>query len=218
MKNLSTQFRALVLLCLCALPVCGQETPEAVAKDFMEAFRAADWPKAAGVMHPEALKQLRSMFGPLIALAEKKEKERQQIEELFGVKNKAEFDKLSDAEVFAKLFDLVAAVSPETKSALNSSSFDIIGNVAEAPDRMHVVYRMHLKLPIPNLAEPIAFSKLDVMTLRKFENTWRAELKGDLQGVIQGMMAALQEASKKPETAEPAPKPATPKKKPTRKK
>lgn len=217
-KFVSHQWLSLLLLGLCSLSIQAQETPEAVAKEYMEASRATDWVKAASLMHPAGLKQMRDLFGPVIELAAKKESDRQEMESLFGVKNKEEFDKLSDAEVFAKLLQMVATVSPEVKSALNSSAFDIIGNVPEGAELAHVVFRMQLKIPAPNLPEPVAFSKLEVMTLRRFENTWRAELKGDLQGIIQAMVAGMKAEAQKP--ADPAPAPTKPavKKTPVRKK
>jgi len=94
-----------------ALVQADQDTPEAVAKAYMEATRAGDWAKCASLMHPEALKQIRGLF---------------------------------------------------------------------------------------------PFTKLDVLSLRRFENSWRAELKGDMQGIIQAMAVGMASASEEKEKSEPA--------------
>lgn len=62
---------------------------------------------------------------------------------------------------------------------------------------------MQLNLEMPELKAPIPFSKLDVMSLRRFENSWRAELKGDLQGIIQAMAAGMASAAEEKEKSAP---------------
>ncbi len=181
------------------------EKPEEIARACIEASRAGDWLKAGSLMHPAALKQLRDMFGPLIEMA-KTEKDKQEMSAMLGVKDKAAFDKLSDQEVFGKIFGMITSISPEIKNALNSSTYEIIGSVPEKTDLLHVVFRMQLKLDLPNAPTPISFGKLDVMTLQRFENSWRAILKGDLQGIIQAMVAAIKAEAEKtaqPETKAP---------------
>ncbi|MGH9753924.1 MAG: hypothetical protein ACREA2_14185 [Blastocatellia bacterium] len=46
---------------------------------------------------------------------------------------------------------------------------------------------------------PIQFKQLEVISLRRFENNWRAELKGDLQGIIQAMAAGMASAAEEKE-------------------
>ncbi len=182
-----------------------QETPEAVAKAYMEASRAADWVRCASLMHPDALKQLRGLFEPLVA-ATKTEKDKKEMESILGVKDKADFDKLTDADIFAKLFGVLTLISPELRKILNSSSFDIVGQLQESPDLVHIVYRMHLKIEAPGIKVPISMTKLEVMSLRRFENTWRADLKGDIQGMIQAMAAGMAAAAQEEKQEAPAPK------------
>ena len=202
--------KLLVMLSIAMLSVAAAqaqvpEKPEEIARAYIEASRAGDWLKAGSLMHPVALKQLRDMFGPLIAMA-KTDKDKQEISAMLGIKDKAEFDKLSDQEVFGKIFGLLTGISPEIKNALNSSTYEIIGSVPEKTDLMHVIFRMQLKLEVPNVSTPISFGKLDVMTLQRFENSWRAILKGDLQGIIQAIVGAIKaeaEKSAQPETKSP---------------
>lgn len=202
-----------------ALAQQSQETPESIAKAYMEASRQADWIKAASHMHPDALKQLRELFLPIIASA-KSEKDKQELGAVLGVKDKAEFDKLSDAEVFGRVLGLMSSVTPELKNVLNSSTFDIIGNVQESTDLLHILYRMTIRLDLPGLKEPMSMTKLEVMSMRRFENSWRVELSGDLRGIAEAMAAGLAARETEEASAPPPPAPkATPvKKKPVRKK
>lgn len=193
----------------------SQETPESVAKAYMEASRQADWIKAASYMHPDALKQLRDLFAPLVA-ATKSEKEKLEMEGVLGVKDKAEFDKLSDAEVFGKLLGFMSSVTPELKNVLNSSMFDILGNIQESADLTHILYRMTIKVDLPGLKEPISMTKLEVISMRRFETSWRAELSGDLQGMAKAMAAGL--AAREAEEEPAPPPPPAPKKQPVKKK
>jgi hypothetical protein len=186
-----------------ALAQVEQDTPEAVAKAYMEATRAGDTAKCASLMHPEALKQIRGLFGPIISEV-KTEKDRQDIESILGVKDRTEFDKLSDEELWARFYSLLYKVSPEMKKALNAFSFEIVGQVQQSPDLVHVVYRMHMKIEAPQLKDPISFTKLDVMSLRRSESSWRVELKGDLQGIIQAMAAGMASAAEEKEKAKSA--------------
>ncbi|HKX27695.1 MAG TPA: hypothetical protein VJ302_08380 [Blastocatellia bacterium] len=167
------------------------EQPEEVAKAYVEATRAADWSRCAGLMHPEALQQVRELFAPLVDMAGKSAKDDKEMELVLGVKNQAEFDRLSGTEVFARFLGLLTRVSPELKGVLGSSSFEIVGRVQEHPDLVHIVYRMQINLPGPNLRAAVPFTKLSVLTMRRSEQAWRVELSGDLRGVIQSMAATL---------------------------
>lgn len=202
MKSL---FHLLSLILLWSLlshtPAAAQTTepPEAVAQAYLDASRKADWEKIASLMHPDALKQLRGLFAPLFALSET-EKSLGFSEFLIGVKTKAEFDQMSNAAVFQKLFGGIFAGIPGVKEALSASAFDLLGSVQEKPDTLHFVFRANTKFELPNLREPIPFNKLDVMTLRRFENTWRVDLKGDIEMMMKALLAGIQSAKERTQT------------------
>jgi hypothetical protein len=216
----------LMMLCGSALaqdPFPQSETPEAVAQQYVEAMRASDWNKGALLMHPNALKTVRGMVEPIVATA-KTEKEKDQLKGLFGVSSQAELAQLSDAEVFAKFMGSVTNLIPNMNSMLNSSSMQIIGKVGETADVQHLVYRMSLKIELPGVTnESVPFTKLEVMTLRRFEKSWRLELNGDMEAMMKAMSLGLAKraAEEPPQTAvpeNPPPKPAAKKKRLIRKK
>src|SRR5262245_31885505 len=165
LKTILTIIGALVLSATASAQVKPQVQPEEVAKAYVEATRATDWLKCAGLMHPDVLKQVHDLLEPIVDLAGKSAPDGKQLEMLLGVKDKAEFNRLGGAEIFARFLGLLTRVSPEMKNVLSSSSFEIIGQVPERTELVHIVYRMQVRLPAPNLKEPIPFTKLNVMTM-----------------------------------------------------
>src|SRR5262245_35491986 len=74
---------------------------------------------------------------------------------------------------------------------MDKVSFDIIGRVAETPELIHLVYRTQAPLDdmqlkgAPNITKNVTFSKMEVMTLKRYENTWRLTLSGEIEGMAQ---------------------------------
>ena len=171
-----------------------EETPESVASRYMEAMRRGDWATCARLMHPEALRQLKQMFRPIVLA----EPTRQVGITFFNVRTAAEYERLSAEQALERLMRGVTQMTPELRSAMATSQFELIGHVREAPDLAHVVYRMKVT------TQGIGMTKTTVMSLRKSGANWRGLLSGD----IEGLAAALSR------TATPRP-PSTPSAKPT---
>lgn len=193
----------LLLLCL-SLSAFAQETPEAVAKAYMDASTAGDWTKAASFMHPDALASLKRVFGEMMKLDKSNEAGKQ----LFGLKSNAEFSSLSDTEVFARVFTGLTSTIPQMKEAVSMAQSKIIGSVPEDSDVTHVVYRRESQI------QGGKFSKLAVISLKKTGNTWRALLTGDMEG----MMTAIAKSAEGQDTPPAIKKPSVPAKRPVRKK
>jgi len=164
-----------------------QDTPEAVAKAYVTATQTADWAKAASFMHPDSLAQLKKVFEPIFT----HEKASEIAGPIFGVKSRAEFDQASGAQMFEKLMSGVVAAVPGFNKVMDQVSFDIIGRVAETPELVHLVYRTQVPLDdmqpkgAPNITKNVTFSKMEVMTLKRYENTWRLTLSGEIEGMAQ---------------------------------
>lgn len=189
-----------LLLLTFALPVVAQdETPEAVAKAYLAASQTGDWAKAATLMHPEALASLKRTFAAIIKLDKKNEVAK----ELFNLKDSLEFEQLSPEAVFTRMISGLTANIPMMKELLSDSQTAIIGQVAEAPDLIHIVYRMEMKM------QNAPVTKLAVMSMKKSGNTWRMLLSGDME-------AAFTSISKTLEATMNAPAPAPPKSAPTK--
>jgi len=201
-----------------------QDTPEAVAKAYVTATQTGDWAKAASFMHPDSLAQLKKVFEPIFA----HEKASEVAGPIFGVKSRAEFDQASGAQMFEKLMSGVVAAVPGFNKVMDKVSFDIIGRVTETPEVVHLVYRAQAPLDdfqlkgAPDITKNITFSKMEVMTLKRYENTWRLTLPGELEGMAQmftNIFAAAAAAPAEEVKGAPSKAPSTPAKarKPARK-
>jgi len=172
--------------------VVAEETPESVAVRYVEAIRKGDWNASARLMHPDALRQVRKIFRPLVMAGANREVGKM----FFKVNNLAQYDRLSENEVFVRLMRAVVNLSPGTEAALKSSKYEIVGHVLEAPDLAHVVYRMKVT------TNGIAVTKTSVMSFRKSGASWRGLLSGD----IEGMAAMLNRINAPKKSAKPVPK------------
>ena len=197
-------FMILLLLAL-GLPVAAQEeTAETVAKAYLAASQTGDWAKAATYMHPEALASLKRTFAAVIRLDKKNEAGKQ----LFNLKSNAEFEQLSPEAVFERMITGLTANIPMMKELLADSNTTVIGQVPEAVDLIHIVYRMEMKM------QNVPVTKLAVMSLKKSGNTWRMLLSGDMEAAFTSISKALEAQMNEPA---PTPSKTAPTKRPVRK-
>jgi hypothetical protein len=163
-----------------------QDTPEAVAKAYIAATQTADWAKAASFMHPDSLAQVKKMFEPIFA----QEKELKAVGPLFGVKSRAEFDQVSGAQVFEKLMSEYGRMVAGFDKLMSKPSFEIVGQVAETPDLVHLVYRAQKPLygyglHTTGFTNYVTYTKLEVMTLKRYESAWRLTLPSEFEMMAQ---------------------------------
>lgn len=170
-----------------ALPVAtGQqspETPQQVARRYVNALQAGDWRGMASLMHPVALRQLRTMFQPVIERPEAAQLRQQ----LLGVQSVAEAKALSDVALFASIMRTMSGREPGQGDALKNATVRMIGAVPEGRDTVHVVYRVGLPMP------GITLSQMEVMTLGRMGNRWRGLLKGEFFAMAAGLRRAMEE-------------------------
>lgn len=152
-------------------------SPEAFAERYVQALRDERWSDAAGMMHPEALAELRAMFAPIVTHPEGGEVGR----EVFGLAEPGDFATTSDTALFAAFLRTVTGNSPEFMAVMKQAKATWVGHVDEGADVTHVVYRLHMAY------EGIAITKLDVMSLKRSDGEWRAVLKGDVRGIAEAL-------------------------------
>lgn len=157
------------------------ESAQQVTMRFIEAMRASDWKKAAALMHPAALHELREFFSVLFEAPNADPIRR----ELLGVSSAAEAKALSDTAMFESLLRL-SARSPELGDAVRAAKVQILGQVNEGPDTTHVVYRMQMTL------EGTPVKTMDVFSLARSPAGWRGLLKGDMAAFAAAIRAAIQ--------------------------
>ena len=152
-------------------------SPEAFAERYVQALREERWGDAAGMMHPEALAELRAMFAPIVAHPQGGEVSR----DVFGLAAPGDFAAASDTALFAAFLRTVTGSAPEFMAVMRDAKTTWVGHVDEGADITHVVYRLHLA------HDGIAITKLDVMSLKRSGTEWRAVLKGDVRGIAEAL-------------------------------
>ena len=171
------------------------ETPESMVARYTKTVQRGDWKASSALMHPDALRQLKRMFRPIVFAAPDLDMAKM----FFGVRTAAEFDRLSGAQAYERLMAMVTKMNPEVNSALATSKSQILGHVLEGPATAHVVYRMTVK------TQGISVTKVAVMPVKKVGNTWGGLLTGDIEGMAAALsrMGQPQPAAKTP-TKKPA--------------
>ena len=149
------------------------ETPEAVTQQFAAAMRAGDWVGTAELMHPDALRQFRRMFLPILAA----DSTGHFCQRLFAASSLAELTVLPDDELFARFFRTLVTSEPEMSGIFAGEELVPIGHVLEGPDVAHVVFRMKIA------ADGVTMTKVQAMSLRRVGRTWRVLLSGEFEGL-----------------------------------
>jgi hypothetical protein len=159
------------------------ETPEQVTEQMITAMRTENWTMMARLMHPEALKELRSLFDLVLLSQDPGDAELRQ--QLFGVASAEEAKALPDTLIFANLMSSVVAEQSGLGDVLATAEVRILGHVQEGADTIHVVYRMSMSM------DEISISLMDVASMTRYGTTWRGLLKGDLRAMAAGLRQAL---------------------------
>lgn len=147
------------------------ETPEQVAQHYLRAMSAQQWDTMAALMHPAALRQLRSLLAPLFESPTMDGSR----EELLGVHSLSEAKTLSDRAVFATFMGRLLQSQEQVMGILRDSRIQVIGHVPEGTDTVHVVYRMNYE------KDDAAVSKMDVFSMQRMGDAWRGLLAGDFR-------------------------------------
>jgi hypothetical protein len=165
------------LLVLVAAPARAQQTPgtpEAAAQQYVDALRAGDYGRVAGLTHPDAMRQFKAAMSAMVAMDSSGEA----LSALFSVRTRAEFDALPPQEVFARMMKQVVETRPGFGALMSSMTADILGHVTENSDTAHVVYRMHMS------SGGVSVAKMDVISMQRSGGQWLALLSGDLQAIV----------------------------------
>ena len=175
------RYRLLLLLGILApAPVVAQATPEAAAEAFGAAIVKNDWAGAARLMHPQALRQLRDIFVPLLSSPEGGEVGTQ----LFGVTSGAQLAATPDTALFARFLEKVTTQAG-LGDALKGATITPLGHVTLPGDTALVVSRMTMT------AEGLTLSVFDVMPFIKHEGVYRGMLKADFTNMSAMLKARL---------------------------
>lgn len=168
-----------VALCVAgAAPVWAADlkpdaSPEAVLQESFRRMQASEWAATADVFDPAALKQLREMLAPIL-----ESDQGAGVASLFfgDDATPASLKSMNDQAFFAGMMSTLMRVSGGTLE-----SQEVLGGVAEGPDRMHMVVRNKAG------AMGMSITQMEVVTLNKTPQGWRLALSGKMEGMAQAL-------------------------------
>ncbi len=178
--------RVLALLALLGTPVAlpaQTETPEAVAEQYFGAMRSENVAAVAKLMHPDALAELRGLLEPLFQSTLPEADDFRQ--RFLGVRTVAEAQALSDTTVFVNFLGSLSSQVPMFSVALRAASMEALGHVTEGLETAHVVYRVTMEI------EGLTVTRMAVLSLRRYGETWRGLLTGDYSELATVLRATL---------------------------
>ena len=160
-------FASLILLpFLASATATAQETsPEEVAAAYLAARDSVALERVVRYMHPSTLDSLRAL---VLLVVEEDEPERRR--EQFGVSSMDVLRELEPDSLLVRFFSEVLPPGEMLPEGLSGSSSEVLGHVAEGPDTVHVVRRLRSRA-MPGILQ--AVDQLDVVTLRRHEQTWK---------------------------------------------
>jgi hypothetical protein len=171
---------AAVLLAPAPADAQGDGTPQGVTRSYFAALRAADWPAAAGHMHPEALDQFRNAMGLLARMDTTGEAAGQ----MFGLRSAAGLDSLAPEVVFARFLENMVRTSPEMAEVLRGM---IVEPTADTPEGDGVT-RVDYRLRVTGEGPPVASS----VRLKQHAGAWRLLLTADVETMVRSLEAQAQ--------------------------
>jgi hypothetical protein len=155
-------------------PARAADTPEQVAKKVADATKAADWKAFSALFHPDALAELKKLLREITA----EESTREMSKMFLGVTTPAELDKMTSEQVFERFMGTISTQIPGFADALKSADIQIVGHLEEKPDLAYVVTRNTVQVG------ELKMTKMEVISLRKQGDTWKALLSGSMEGFV----------------------------------
>jgi hypothetical protein len=180
--SLSLSLALTPLMAAAPAPLPKHPPSEDVVPAYMDALRVGDWTKAGGLMHPEALAEMRQVFLALSATDESG----QVAQQLFGLKEGETLEGLLPSDLFARFMSMLVSQTDGLKDMLASTRVETLGSVAESNGLAHVVYRLTRTLG----TEPPSV-QIEVLTVKKSGSDWRSMVPPELQGILASIKTTI---------------------------
>ena len=156
--------------------------PDNVARAYSQALAGGDYAGAARLTHPEALKQLRGLFEPLVEASPEEVGAM-----LFQVQSKSDFDNLADTLLFSRFINGIFGLRPELGEMMKTATTNVLGHVKGGVDTVFVVAKTEITV------EGVAVSQYEVMPMARHEGEWRALMKADFANMAQAMRQMIRD-------------------------
>lgn len=162
------------------------DTPEDVVARQLAAMRAGDWDQFTSCMSDTTLREFQKSVVDILTNAPESANRQQLLRGYFADKSVGDLTAVKPAEFFTLFMNGLRESNPVLKESMAKAEGKILGHVDEGPDTTHVLIRMSMPIGDGRM------TKMDVTTLKRDGDTWKAQLKGDMQAVVNNLGRMLQ--------------------------
>jgi hypothetical protein len=171
---------------VCLAAGAPAQSPETVARGYMEAMRAGDMEQVVTYMHPSALEKFKGILtevAEIVAAADPAAdpKRTTALKMIFGAEGPESVKTAEAKDVFVRFMTNLTAGIPRMREMLANVSYEFVGHVDEGGNQTHVVYRATLETGGAEV------TKMEVLTLKREAEEWRVMLTGDIESLVGGL-------------------------------
>ena len=186
MKHLILLTLAFVLTVTSVSAQWADNSPEAVAQEYLQALKQNSWMSIAELLHPEALASFKEIF------VEVSEVDTSDViaSLLFGEgATKADLSNAHPKQVYLGFMRLANESEPSMQWFNISMESTVIGHVAESDSIVHVLYR------IKNRLMGTDFSEVSVSSFALYEDSWMLLMSGDISNMAEALKSQILESA-----------------------
>jgi hypothetical protein len=190
---------AFAVVLLPMVTTAQQASPEVLARQQLDAVNRSDWAAYAASIHPKALGRMQEMMLPIVDLAASKDAGagENMRAALFGGRSAADLKAMSSKDFFEIFMSSISKL-PGLADALKNARGEVLGQVKEGENLVHVVTRTSTSIP----GVPV-FTKMEVMSFERDGDQWKGLLSGDMELQLAQLMQQVA-AAPAPAAANPA--------------
>ena len=163
-------------------------SPTSVVQHSIEAGQRLDFKAFVSYVHPAELDAFKAILWDVLEQAAAKDTLGAADEWMnalgLHVENGALVDVPSDS-FMVHFMTFVTTANPTLAELMKTSTFEIIGQVAEGDSLIHVVTRV--KASVGEMTS----TQMDVETLRRYNDGWRLTLRGQMEGLAEEIAAQM---------------------------
>ncbi len=127
----------------------NQSSAQAVARASFEALKSQELEVFVSLFHPEELERFKK-FALDVFIDEEPDEEVAQIRKLLApFEDKASVSAASGSEIMLTFLKTMLALNPELEESMKDAELEILGELEEAPNTIHVITRTVLPRPSP---------------------------------------------------------------------
>lgn len=149
-----------------------QESPEALATKYLEAYSKGDWTAVARLSHYDDLIRMKTLW------LKGWENDEATVRRFLALSDVESLEDCDPVHLFARMLERFESDDEEALGSLvGNQGVQVLGTVEDGED-VHVVYRTNVHL----IDVPVA--AVDVVTCRAYKKGWLAKLPMDMEAIL----------------------------------